>query len=379
MSNQLKTIKILFPNNCYNQETLRLYNKDLSLGPERIQDNDGLEFYTHSFYVDEDELHHSIRSRIRDRSFNDGPDDFTTHRLPRPDFDLSDDESDTVTRIPIADSAEFPNPNSLALTTTFDINDATRALAATLRPPPISLPIEALREINSPMPGISLACSYALPSGDDLNTRAFATISEAVEYLTNLEQVTVWFSHWMVDAMQSTIVNGLNSNWNWGAPIGMPKSEFFRRVAPGFMYGGENASVRRLMSNPVLANDMDFKLAELITRRIERILVIKNQNRITTPIWPLAEPFLEDEEPGDLAMREFLWDNHMCEGELDTAVRAKGDGTGLWQEVDWQMLANYTQGLVLFTYARSGVPKQQKWSATPVFFGVVERLTPEEP
>jgi hypothetical protein len=157
--------------------------------------------------------------------------------------------------------------------------------------------------------------------------------------------------HWILDAAQTTLVNGIISAWNWGAAVDIPKTEFLRCVAPDGVYRGGHPSVRRLMSNPVLANEMDFskyphlhspyrahsihaEVAKLIARRTERLLILNDEGCITTTIWPMPA-LVGDEEEGDMIMCDFLHENGVGEEELNDAVIAKGDGSGVWQEVDW--------------------------------------------
>ncbi|KAJ7195592.1 hypothetical protein B0H12DRAFT_1245541 [Mycena haematopus] len=321
-------IKVLFPNDCCDREILRLYNKDLLLGPERIQVAKTLGAYASSGYVNPNDLHDSIRLRIRNRPLNNSPVDFETYRSP--DSDVSDDESGGETnKNTVIPAYAGDYPASLAVIPTFSEKDASLALASIFPdltvqilyrelnlgitgrtparnhilseivfdtpifyvrpayhelllksickiadfihcagndhnpysdgPPSAKLRIEALRENNTPLPGISLFQGYEMPEGEELNNRNFLSAVETESYIIDLEQILNYYTHWLIDCGQNSLSHGINSCWNFGAPIGMPKTEFLHRVAPGFMYGGGNPSVHRLLSNPVLANEMDFR------------------------------------------------------------------------------------------------------------------------
>ncbi|KAJ7912054.1 hypothetical protein B0H13DRAFT_1875279 [Mycena leptocephala] len=180
-------------------------------------------------------------------------------------------------------------------------------------PPPLSIPIEALWEINTPMPGISLACSYPLPTTEDeLDSRVFTSPDAAAQYVVDLQKVAVYFLHFILDTAQESLTNGINSEWNFAAPINLSKTEYHRRLAPG-------------------------EVANLITCRVKRLLILNDEGCITcitSTIWPMAQ-HLEYEDDGDRVMREFLMENGVDEEELDSAVIDKGDGSGVWQEADW--------------------------------------------
>lgn len=124
--------------------------------------------------------------------------------------------------------------------------------------PPQFLPLKALLENGTPMPGLGVLRGYILPmQPDDLNAICFWTIDEVRQYIRNFESIYVYYFHWILDCMQNSLLLGPDSVWNFGAPIGMSKEEFFARVSPALKHGG-NASLRRLISDPVLANEMDF-------------------------------------------------------------------------------------------------------------------------
>ncbi|KAF8202746.1 hypothetical protein K438DRAFT_1758060 [Mycena galopus ATCC 62051] len=376
--NELKLIKILFPNACCDSEVLRLYNKDIRLGPERIQEPGT---YAHSYYVNSNDLHNSIRLRIRDRPLDTTPVDFTTYRSPGSDISEDDDESEDHTDknvgIPAFAGAYPPSlastMPSLALIPSFSEKNAGLALASIFQSTPADptvqifyrelnldlvgqtaardhvvaeviygtpvyhvrtayhdfllrtlctlahflhcagndhnpyfdgnapadLRVEALEENNTPLPGISLFLSYELPKGEELDDRTFLSFGETESYIIDLEQIINYFAHWMFNCAQNSLRLGINSVWNFGAPIGC---------------------------------------ATIITRRVEHILVINDDGNISSTIWPLGPTSYYDgseEDVGDELMRSFLDKLGVGEGELNEAIIQQGRGDGLWQDVGW--------------------------------------------
>ncbi|KAK7005506.1 hypothetical protein R3P38DRAFT_3604842 [Favolaschia claudopus] len=123
-----------------------------------------------------------------------------------------------------------------------------------------SINIEALRENGSPMSGISLFKSHDIPSSDDLDARSWNNPADAVKYIEGLQEMISYYEHQMLDTMQNTtLTNGMDSLWSFGSALGVPDKEFDERLRPSFQYSGCNPSLRRLMNDPVKANEMDFR------------------------------------------------------------------------------------------------------------------------
>ncbi|KAK6977105.1 hypothetical protein R3P38DRAFT_3476761, partial [Favolaschia claudopus] len=157
---------------------------------------------------------------------------------------------------------------------------------------PYTLPsiyIEALKENGSPMSGISLFKSHDIPSSDDLDARSRNNPADAVKYIEGLQEMISYYEHQMLDTMQNTtLTNGLDSQWSFGSAFGVPDKEFDERLRSSFQYSGGNPSLRRLLNDPVKANEMDFRCATALNPAAERILVFKSHGFVTSVIWPMT-------------------------------------------------------------------------------------------
>ncbi|KAK7013468.1 hypothetical protein R3P38DRAFT_3362851 [Favolaschia claudopus] len=386
MSNASDCIKIVYPNSCCDPVALAEFKRNYQDGPERFQNNDELRLA--GFAPGFRELHDSIRSRIRVRPFNSAPEmvDFITHRTSgSSDSGLSDSSDELMPILPTS------RP-SLALTPTYDKENPEVAMTSIIKDPtlqliyrgvlgpnlvdtpainfleyelstacclnvsnglpisstvppitdgPYTLPsinIEALRENGSPMSGISLFKSHDIPSSDDLDARSWNNPADAVKYIEGLQEMISYHEHQMLDTMQNTsLTNGMDSLWSFGSALGVPDKEFDERLRPSFQYSGCNPSLRRLMNDPVKANEMDFRCATALNPAAERILVFKSHGFVTSVIWPMTPPPTNvwEDDDGPVLMRRFLEQHGLTEEWLNERVRAEGDGTGKWRDTDW--------------------------------------------
>ncbi|KAJ7630154.1 hypothetical protein B0H17DRAFT_1339923 [Mycena rosella] len=402
-------IKIVFPNECCDSETLRVYEKYHRLGADRIQDlSPGLR------ELRIDDLQAEVINRSVDGATQKLPEsvDFDHWRSPFPGSD-SDEESDSASSddsIRACGPTPPPSPDlsrSLALVSTFDETDPAKALAfilgdptlvllyqaalgtgLTIRTPdqisgdvlvdtvyghpwyyvrtayhqhmirslmnlscflhcaandhlairglpPMGLPQMALEQIRVAMRGISLFRCYEMPVGEDLNFVAFQTKEKAIEYVR--EQIFVYYVYFLLDCFQrASAIPG--SVWNVGAGVSMPKDEADARFNPP-----PHPSIRRLMNNAVLANEMDFKCANFIRRPddlkhgAERLVIVNDRGQIHANIWPMPQYFCSvfENDAADIFMHLYLSKQGLTMEDLDREIIKQGNGDGLWLEVPW--------------------------------------------
>jgi hypothetical protein len=201
-------------------------------------------------------------------------------------------------------------------------------------PAPRSIPLAALTENGTSMPGGSIFAGYV---ERDFEQFGFATMEAAKEFIRDAQLAYVHSFHWAINCIRSSLEHGYLSVWNWGAPLGMSRTEFYHRCLKGFTYGGFR-SLRDYMAHDVRGNDMDFskcdlcslnlvliygsECARLITPHVQRLLLTNREDSIHLSIWPLPEPTMHTfiQDPADELVRWHLEDFGLTVKELDTAV-----------------------------------------------------------
>ncbi|KAJ7844805.1 hypothetical protein B0H13DRAFT_1908708 [Mycena leptocephala] len=214
---------------------------------------------------------------------------------------------------------------------------------------PRSIPKHALDELEASMPGISLFAGYIFHDPDEL---AFTSQEAAKQFIRDAQEVYVYFVHWMANCIRNSLEHGYRSAWNWGAVIGMSRTEFIHRCNLHRTYGGY-FSLRHTMAHAVRGNEMDFseytslataapqlihhpECAALISRYAQRLLVSDRDDQIRLAIWPLPEPTSLTwlQEPADNFIRMYTLELGLTMEDLDTAVVGVMQTTVEWLTAD---------------------------------------------
>ncbi|KAJ7754696.1 hypothetical protein DFH07DRAFT_822955 [Mycena maculata] len=151
---------------------------------------------------------------------------------------------------------------------------------------------------------------------------SFATRAEASKFVTNAQKIWVYYMHWLTCCILTSIENGYNSAWNFGAAINMSTTEFVHRINKTAFYGS-GQSLRRLMSHVVYSNAMDFLCAHFISKYSRRLLVTEHQGAVHLTMWPIPKETPMDpsqEEPAEQFMRMYLHQNGLTIDDLDNEV-----------------------------------------------------------
>jgi hypothetical protein len=108
------------------------------------------------------------------------------------------------------------------------------------------------------IPGISIYSTYQLnPPG---RITRFSTEEDVHEYVKLAKAVYHYYINWIANAIRISTEFGYHCSFNWGAPLGMSKTEFIHRVTRYFSYGGYT-SLEQFMGHQLHRNAMDFACA----------------------------------------------------------------------------------------------------------------------
>ncbi|KAJ7150129.1 hypothetical protein C8R43DRAFT_951673 [Mycena crocata] len=173
---------------------------------------------------------------------------------------------------------------------------------------PMHLPQRALVELNKRMPAISLFRGHIHQTFED---RLFPSCEAVLEHAIELRKVCMYNFHWAIDGMRITLDSGAYSSCiNWGAYLGVAKTEWAHRAGRTFHYGGYS-DLAVYMSNKAEQSEMDFACARLITPNTSHLLITRDDRDPMDPAcwiatWPLsADQHLEvvEREPAAQLVR----------------------------------------------------------------------------
>lgn len=142
---------------------------------------------------------------------------------------------------------------------------------------PNGIPLRNLIENNDSIPSI---CVFRQHTHLTFEAREFNTVDEVVKHATTIRKVRYYFSRafevcshyfeicayyvlWIANAIRKSVESGFHSSWNWGAPLGMVKTEFIHRITPTFNYGGYS-DLAIHMHNRAEESTMDFGMLRFI-------------------------------------------------------------------------------------------------------------------
>ncbi|KDR81257.1 hypothetical protein GALMADRAFT_208052 [Galerina marginata CBS 339.88] len=97
------------------------------------------------------------------------------------------------------------------------------------KPLPISIPEEALRDIELKYPIIALVLTCR---DENVLCHRFETRSELNLMVSTMRHVANYYVSWVAEALKRSIRQGLSSHWNWGAAFGLDWLLFLLRVGP---------------------------------------------------------------------------------------------------------------------------------------------------
>ncbi|KAJ7226152.1 hypothetical protein GGX14DRAFT_556900 [Mycena pura] len=176
---------------------------------------------------------------------------------------------------------------------------------------PLGMDEDSLEEAAISAPGIILFRGYSIAH---LFHRRFASIELAMEFVHCARLVHNYYVLWVANRIRAFLRYGYDSQWNWGAPLGMAKTEFLSRNLPYFHFDSHRA-LERLMAHRVLRNAVDFACADLIAARSDNRLIYMNRGGFAiVTLWPLFDPVADD---ADLFTRHHMWELNITMEMLD--------------------------------------------------------------
>ncbi|KAJ6533872.1 hypothetical protein DFH09DRAFT_1284321 [Mycena vulgaris] len=182
---------------------------------------------------------------------------------------------------------------------------------------PMCLPMSALDEAGSTMPGISLFRGYGMRRINE--SPSFATEQQAIDFAATGQKIWVYYMHWLTCSVLSSLEHGYNSRWSYGAPINMADEEFLHRISKTASYGS-GQSLRRLMSHAVYSNSMDFLCAQFVSKYARRLLVSERHGDVYLTMWPVPAETATVQEGADQFLRMYLYEQGLTLEDLDDEV-----------------------------------------------------------
>ncbi|KAJ7500114.1 hypothetical protein FB451DRAFT_50613 [Mycena latifolia] len=156
---------------------------------------------------------------------------------------------------------------------------------------PAYILLNNLIELDVRMPAI---CLFRVNTHRTFEGRRFNSMADALEHITTLQKVCRHYILWIANAIRLSIESGYHSCWNWGAPIGISKTEFLHRTSRTFFYGGYSELAVH-MSNRAEQSEMDFACARLVSPHSSHLIFTNYDNdrdcdsRSYLATWPLPE------------------------------------------------------------------------------------------
>ncbi|KAJ7346359.1 hypothetical protein DFH08DRAFT_961794 [Mycena albidolilacea] len=152
-------------------------------------------------------------------------------------------------------------------------------------------------------PGLSLFRGYLGVTFEAL----YHSREEVWEIVELLGKVIPYFVFWIANGVRISIEHGYSSCWNFGAPIGMSRTEFLHRVSRNFFYGGYS-SLAVKMRDEADRNEMDFACARLVSPDATHLICTLRDSDTYLAVWPLADDDhpIQAREPMDHLTRAIL-------------------------------------------------------------------------
>ncbi|KAJ7258549.1 hypothetical protein C8J57DRAFT_1472280 [Mycena rebaudengoi] len=165
------------------------------------------------------------------------------------------------------------------------------------------------------IPGISIHSTYQLnPPG---RITRFSTEEDVHEYVKLAKAVYHYYINWIANAIRISTGFGYHCSFNWGAPLGMSKTEFIHRVTRYFSYGGYT-SLEQFMGHQLHRNAMDFACSRLLSNDPNlRIISFTRGERTFLVRWPI--PYYTH-EMGDVFVGIYLRERSYTLAGLDAFV-----------------------------------------------------------
>ncbi|KAJ7891588.1 hypothetical protein B0H14DRAFT_2687753 [Mycena olivaceomarginata] len=156
---------------------------------------------------------------------------------------------------------------------------------------PMAIPLRALIEVDNRVPAVCLFRSYPHITFEN---REYDSITEGVDVLITLQKVRNYFLSQLADFVRRSIESGYFSAWNFGAPLGMSRVEFVRRVTSTFTYGGYS-ELAVYMRDKAEQSEIDFACARLVSANASRLVFTERATDPINPLcyiaaWPSVEP-----------------------------------------------------------------------------------------
>lgn len=152
---------------------------------------------------------------------------------------------------------------------------------------PISIPIDTLRDVNLPMPNISLVLSY--PENPFLRRRfqsRLAAIQAAELFCTWID----YHVYWLAECFRRTILKGLVGLWNFAAVLGLTRATFLALV---YAAGPEPPIAEgqdRVYDDTFACFALDLEVARFIRPWFTHFGVLEGPTQIGVALYPIEYP-----------------------------------------------------------------------------------------